>query len=173
MAAQYSARASLVRVPACSIGRECVTYQEGSGLEGAVAEDRKSEKVRVVDRRWFTAEGDVKDPALLDVPVPTPASAESAPVREAAPEEARPGGPDELPSKVGFLDLVDFLAQQAAALLSGQVPGRGRDPETARFFIDLLAVVQEKTAGRLAPEETRYLDDVLFQLRSLFVAATR
>jgi len=142
-------------------------------VEGAVAEDRKNEKVRVVDRRWFTAEGDVKDPEIRDTPPPTPPSAENVPVREVAPEEARPGGPGELPSNVGFLDLVDFLAQQAVALLSGQVPGRGRDPETARFFIDLLAVVQDRTAGRLAPEETRYLEDVLFQLRSLFVAATR
>ena len=149
-------------------------------MEGGVAEDMKDEKVRVVDRRWFTAEGDLKDPAPLKAaaaapapapPMPPPKSPSPAP--ETAQEQALIEDVADLPSKVGFLDLVDFLAQQAVALLSGQVPGRGRDPGTARFFIDLLAVVQEKTTGRLAPEETRYLDDVLFQLRSLFVAATR
>jgi hypothetical protein len=148
-------------------------------VEGAVAEDRKDERVRVVDRRWFTAEGDLKDPAAPKAAAPAPASAPMPPPKPPSPtpqapqEQAFAGDVAGLPSKVGFLDLVDFLAQQAVALLSGQVPGRGRDPEMARFFIDLLGVVQEKTAGRLAPEETRYLDDVLFQLRALFVAATR
>jgi hypothetical protein len=179
MAGEYTAAVPLVTVAACSIGRECVTYQEGRGVEGAVAEDRNNEKVRVVDRRWFTAEGDLKDPAPPKAaaptapPAPMPPPEPHSPTPEAPQERASAGDVAGLPSKVGFLDLVDFLAQQAVALLSGQVPGRGRDPETARFFIDLLAVVQEKTAGRLSPEETRYLDDVLFQLRSLFLAATR
>jgi hypothetical protein len=153
-----------------------------------VADEDKDDKVRVVDRRWFTAEGELKDGAPAapaeaapssphDTPPPEAASAPPSPAPSAGPEArgARPPtlGADEPPSEVGFLDLVDFLAQQALALLSGQIPGRGRDPAMARFFIDLLGVVQEKTSGQLAPEETRYLEDVLFQLRSLFVAATR
>lgn len=135
-----------------------------------MADEKKDDKVRVVDRRWFNADGELKEPA------PTRPAARSAPA-PAAPETANSQGTasdaDQLPSKVGFLDLVDFLAQQAVALLSGQAPGRGRDPVAARFFIDLLGVVQEKTAGQLAPEENRHLEDILYQLRSLFVAATR
>ena len=138
-----------------------------------MADEKKDDKVRVVDRRWFNADGELKEPA------PTRPAARSAPAPPvpAAPETANSQGTasdaDQLPSKVGFLDLVDFLAQQAVALLSGQAPGRGRDPVAARFFIDLLGVVQEKTAGQLAPEENRHLEDILYQLRSLFVAATR
>jgi len=139
-----------------------------------VVDEKKDDKMRVVDRRWFTAEGDLKDPAS---PKPTAPPITPPPPAPPAPEpddaQGTAGGADQLPSKVGFLDLVDFLAQQAVALLSGQVPGRGRDPVMARFFIDLLGVVQEKTSGQLAPEENRYLEDILFQLRSLFVAATR
>ena len=129
-------------------------------------------KVRVVDRRRFTADGDAIEPESAPRPEPSPDADErptaSPPASEPAAQE-----PPSSPSAVGFLDLVDFLAQQAAALLAGQIPGRGRDPQTARFFIDLLAVVQDKTAGQLSSEEARYLEDVLFQLRSLFVAATR
>ena len=144
-----------------------------------MAEDRKDERVRVVDRRSFTAAGDLKDPAAAKAAPPAPAPAPNPP--PAPPDssadvpqvEAGAGDAPAFPSKVGFLDLVDFLAQQAVALLSGQVPGRGRDPVMARFFIDLLGVVQEKTSGQLAPEENRYLEDILYQLRSLFVAATR
>jgi Domain of unknown function (DUF1844) len=150
-----------------------------------VADEIKDDKVRVVDRRWFTAEGELKDsgaPAAAPSPTAATPRAEPAPSPPAAtpptgsqttPAAPSAAGKDEAPSEVGFLDLVDFLAQQAVALLSGQIPGRGRDPVMARFFIDLLGVVQEKTSGQLAPEETRYLEDVLFQLRSLFVAATR
>ena len=129
-------------------------------------------KVRVVDRRRFTADGDAIEPESAPRPEPSPDADErptaSPPASEPAAQE-----PPSSPSAVGFLDLVDFLAQQAAALLAGQIPGRGRDPQTARFFIDLLAVVRDKTAGQLSSEEARYLEDVLFQLRSLFVAATR
>jgi hypothetical protein len=131
-----------------------------------VVDEKKDDKMRVVDRRWFTAEGDLKDPTS---PKPVAPPTTPPPPAPPAPEPGNSQGPesvaDQLPSKVGFLDLVDFLAQQAVALLSGQIPGRGRDPVAARFFIDLLGVVQEKTAGQLAPEENRYLEDILFQMR--------
>jgi hypothetical protein len=139
-----------------------------------VVDEKKDDKMRVVDRRWFTAEGDLKDPTSpRPVALPTTPPPPAPPTPELKDPQGTAGGADQLPSKVGLPDLVDFLAQQAVALMSGQIPGRGRDPVMARFFIDLLGVVQEKTAGQLAPEENRYLEDILFQLRSLFVAATR
>ena len=155
-------------------------------------------KVRVIDRRRFTTEGEMRAPESVPVAEPrpeatppvvaTPAEPEPAPAREDAHAAAEPQAtfdqvlgseaepvvaPGALPSGPGIGDIVDLLAQQAMAFLSGQVPGRGRDPATARYFIDLLGVLKEKTAGRLTLEETNFLDDVLYQLRSLFVAATR
>ena len=132
-----------------------------------MAEDNDA-KVKVVDRRRFTVDGEEIEPAAAPAP-----AAEATPGPEPPPAAENLPEPPPAPPAIGILDLVDFLAQQAAALLSGQVPGRGRDPQTARFFIDLLAVVQEKTTGQLSGEEARYLEDVLYQLRSLFVAATR
>ncbi len=135
--------------------------------------DESESKVKVVDRRWFTSEGDLKEGRAAESASPPPPTPEpAAPPVEPADSGGREAG-ERPPATVGFLDLVDFLAQQAAALLSGQIPGRGRDPETARFFIDLLGVVQEKTAGQISGEEASYIEDVLYQLRSLFVAATR
>jgi len=148
-----------------------------------LSEERKDAKVKVIDRRWLDADGTPKDP-LASHPA-EPAAPQATGVPEPPPPASRPtvpligadekesGAPGSPPSEAGFLDLVDFLAQQAVALLSGQVPGRGRDPATARFFIDLLGVLQEKTAGKLGREEASYLEDVLYQLRSLFLAATR
>ena len=131
--------------------------------------EERDGKVKVVDRRWFTTEGDLKDETELQAPASVILPREIEPEDQPKPDsEAGPAV-----STVGFLDLVDFLAQQAAALLSGQIPGRGRDPQMTRFFIDLLAVVQDKTKGQLSVEEASYLEDILYQLRSLFVAATR
>jgi hypothetical protein len=136
-----------------------------------VAEETEA-KVKVVDRRRFTVDGEAVEPSEAAPPA-APQAAEDPPAASPPEPAEQPPGPGSPPPAIGFLDLVDFLAQQAAALLSGQIPGRGRDPQTARFFIDLLAVVEEKTAGQLSGEEARYLEDVLYQLRSLFVAATR
>ncbi len=39
------------------------------------------------------------------------------------------------------------------------------NPQAARFFVDLLALVQDKTEGRRSPAESKELDDLLHQLR--------
>ena len=142
-----------------------------------MADERKPGDVKVVDRRWFTREGELKDP---DAAAPTTPEAAPQPAQVPEPQPAPAPEPQPPPeaeaagmAAPGFLDLVDFLAQQAAALLSGQIPGRGRDPAMARFLIDLLAVVKDRTKGQLAHEESRYLDDVLYQLQTLYLAATR
>lgn len=140
-------------------------------------EEKAKKQVKVIDRRWFTPDGELRED-LPPAPPPAPevSSTEAPPTPpQATPKEDAPRGRGgvHLPNRLSFFDLVDFFAQQALALLSGQIPGRGRDAETARYFIDLLGVVQEKTAAQLSPEEARYLDDVLFQLRALYVQATR
>jgi hypothetical protein len=46
-----------------------------------------------------------------------------------------------------------------------------KNPELARHFIDLLAVLQEKTRGNLTLEEQRLLENTLTELRFRFVQA--
>lgn len=43
----------------------------------------------------------------------------------------------------------------------------------AQQSIDLLAVLQEKTRGNLSAEEARFLDNMLFDLRMLFVQVSQ
>lgn len=137
--------------------------------------DASSKKqVKVIDRRWFTREGELRKD-LPETPPQKPAESSPSNSPTAPPEKPTPqeSGRVHFPNRLTFLDLVDFFAQQTLALLSGQVPGRGKDPQAARYFIDLLGVVQEKTSGQLTPEEARYIDEVLFQLRALYVQNTR
>ena len=46
------------------------------------------------------------------------------------------------------------------------------DLEQAKHLIDLLGVLQEKTAGNLTSDERRYLDSLLFDLRLQYVEAS-
>lgn len=148
-----------------------------------MSNEQSRRPIRVVDRRWFTTEGELRKPIPESEPAvepddktlraETPPESSSAALPSAAPEEEEVGGEVLLPSGVGFLDLVDALLRPAYALLSGQIPGGQPDPDGARYYIDLLEVLQTKTRGRLSPQETKVLDDALSQMRSLYLAAAR
>lgn len=101
--------------------------------------------------------------------------------KEAAKQEAPQPAADketeeELPMPpASFSLLVTMLASQAMMAL-GQMPhpvtGKAEvsKPE-AKHFIDLLAMLEEKTEGNLSGEETAMLSNMLHQLRMGFVAA--
>lgn len=72
-----------------------------------------------------------------------------------------------------FLELVNLLVMQAAVGLGGY-PGPGGErippnPIAAKHFIDLLEMLEKKTAGNLAEEEKRVLEAVLYELRMQYV----
>jgi hypothetical protein len=43
------------------------------------------------------------------------------------------------------------------------------DLEAAKYSIDILSVLKEKTKGNLTPDETRYLDGMLYEFRMRYV----
>lgn len=147
-------------------------------------------KIKVVDRRWFDESGQLRkgrpassapeepsesavrgesqkqhDEGVREAPSP---GAGREPAERSTPPESSSGAGVSWPSSVNFVQMVDFLAQQAMLLLSG---GQGipANPEQARIFIDFLGILEERTRGNLSPEEARILGDVLFQLRALYV----
>jgi len=68
------------------------------------------------------------------------------------------------------------MAQQAAIAL-GEIENpitkqREQHPEAARYIIDVLAMLQEKTAGNCTQEETDYLSGAVASLRTLYVQKT-
>lgn len=69
-----------------------------------------------------------------------------------------------------FASLVIGLAQQAQAALDGKLPGaEGKQREAAQALIDTLGMLEQKTAGRLEPEEARLLSEAVTPLRIRFV----
>lgn len=74
--------------------------------------------------------------------------------------------------EASFMALVQQLATQAL-LQMGLAAPQGRQPKLdldgARYAIDVLQVLQEKTRGNLTPEETKALAAILADLRAGFV----
>ncbi len=155
--------------------------------------EEEEKPIRVVDRRMFTADGELRpeyrtgaetDVAAAEPAAPPPSAAaarepraEPAPPPTSAkegpePSEERPEAP-----RGAFSLMVQLLAMPAYAAL-GMVPdpasGRQRvDRAAAREMIDLLAVLEQKTRGNLSFEESNFLSRVLYDLRLAFVEVSR
>ena len=132
--------------------------------------DEKNEPsgFKVVDRRAFTVEGSAREEKPPEARKAEP-PAEKAP----APQAAEPPEPELFDEPSDFETLVSYLSTTTMFQL-GLIPGPGGerippDMNNAHRTIDLLEVLQEKTRGNLTPDESRLLDDVLYELRMTFV----
>lgn len=136
-----------------------------------MSEDDSPRKIKVVDRRWFTDDGQLRQ----DRPVePTAATSEPKPAAGPKTEPQRPAsgapnaGAEKPATNPAFLELVATLAQQAELFLTG-AEGFPKQPEQAQRLIDYLGVLEAKTRGNLSAEESQLLSNIVFQLRKLYV----
>ncbi|HET6326754.1 MAG TPA: DUF1844 domain-containing protein [Planctomycetaceae bacterium] len=110
---------------------------------------------------------------------PSSESAQRAQATEPAPAEARhpePSTAREMPAPT-FADLVGLLSAQAMMFL-GLVPNPStQKAETqlpmARYFIDMISILEDKTAGQLTKEESNILDDTLHSLRMTYMQRSK
>ena len=127
-----------------------------------MAEEKKQEKKLIIDEDW-------KKEAQHEKEVLAAQEAEEKKKKETGPGE-RPAGP--LP-KGDFSALVSMLTTQALFALGVlQVQGqeeREPDLEMARYNIDMLETLEEKTKGNLTPEEQKALKNTLSELRMGYV----
>lgn len=141
-----------------------------------MAEDEKP--IRVVDRRMFTPEGELRPGFQPEETPEPPKPAPAAPAGEASPASpgSRPSGTDRATSQ-GFVTLLSFLASNVyAALGIDPVTGKAlsrRDTAAAQQMIEWLAVLEQKTRGNLSFEETDLLSRALYELRMAYVEAVR
>ncbi len=161
-----------------------------------MADPKHEESFRVIDRRLFNAEGEIRDEAAEERrkregepagahPPNSPAGAQK---KEASPAAAKPSAPKPEPAPVpapeaelpkpsrGFQMLINFVAQNAAMLLGAYPDPRGQamlDLEGARELIDMLDALREATRGNLAPDDDRLLLDVLGSLKLSYMEMTK
>ena len=89
--------------------------------------------------------------------------------KEKTEEKLSPRGP--LP-KGDFAALISMLVTQAFfALGMLQVEGQKKEPdlELAKYNIDMLETIQEKTKGNLSEEEEKVIENMLGQVRMAYV----
>jgi hypothetical protein len=136
---------------------------------------KQEEAFRVIDRRPFTAEGELRKEVVEEEEREARREAAKAPV--APPDPAKTGAalpPADLPKRLpAFENLVRMLGSNAAMVLGAYSdPRTGQpviDPEAARELIDMLDALHEKTKGNLAPEEDNMLLDLLGKLKMTFL----
>ena len=81
------------------------------------------------------------------------------------------------PEAVDFNFFITTLALQASISL-GQIPNPATNKKEenltqAKFLIDTLIMLQEKTKGNLNSDEAGLLENVLYELRMQYIAKTR
>jgi len=94
--------------------------------------------------------------------------------RRAPREETQPTGHDPLDDPASFISLIMSLASNAAASL-GMMPHpvtgeTGVDLKTAKHWIDVLGMLEKKTAGNLDPQEEQMVEGLLADLRMQYVS---
>jgi hypothetical protein len=123
-------------------------------------QEKEQEKKIIIDEDWKKEAEREKE--IL-------AAQEEAQKKEAQ-EDQRPPGP--LP-KGNFAALISMLTTQALFAL-GLIQVRGQDErkpdlEMARYNIDLLETLQEKTKGNLTKEEEKVLKNTISEIRMGYV----
>ena len=135
-----------------------------------IKEEGSSSGFRVVDRRPFSADGSRKDDVVADEKNEAAARATDRSAPREAPSEPRDPLDED---SSGFETLVTYLSTTAMFQL-GLIAGPSgehipADMPNAKRTLDLLEVLQEKTRGNLTANESRLLEDVLYELRMSFV----
>ena len=162
-----------------------------------MADPKQEESFKVIDRRLFNTEGEIRDEAVREErhkqeKEPSPASslnspASGAPKRETATpkgsQKSEPARPEAVPEAEGpkpsrgIQMLINFVAQNAAMLLGAYPDPRSGQPivdlEGARELIDMLDGLREASRGNLAAEDERLLLDVLGSLKLSYMEMTK
>jgi hypothetical protein len=143
-----------------------------------LSENKQEEAFRVIDRRPFTAEGEIRKDVVeaeerkAEREAQIEAARQPAPVPVAEGAAAQPAA-DAPKASPAFENLIRMIGSNAAMVLGAYAdPRTGQpviDPEAARELIDMLDTLHEKTKGNLAPEEDALLMDLLGKLKMTFL----
>lgn len=165
-----------------------------------IGQDENQEEVtfKVTDRRKFNPDGSVKEGVVIEPEEKKPEA--PATLRESGKPQSS-GSTDAFPTSISsasqkedadqlddeellgaddpasFINFLSTLATNAAAAL-GAVPHpatgqRSLDLDTGKYWLDVLAMIKEKTKGNLSPQESRIFDGLLADLRMQYVTMVR
>lgn len=153
-----------------------------------MAEQKPDEGFKVVDRRLFTEQGELRPDAAAQEwheeepksKAARPAGGEARGAKQSAgaasPAPEEPAAEERPPSR-GFQMLVDFLTRNIAAMLGGMAdPRTGQafvDLEGARELIDMMDALRETTRGNLAKSDEDLLLEVIGSLKLTYMEVSK
>ena len=157
---------------------------DGTPRELSAEEKEEAERAAAAAKAVAAAETAQSRPEAAKPPAPSQSS-EQLPRREAQarptsapPAQSEPAhtGRDPLDDPASFLSLIMSLASNAAASL-GMMPHpvtgeSGVDLNTAKHWIDVLGMLEQKTRGNLDGQEAQVLESLLADLRMQYVSLT-
>ena len=158
--------------------------------------------MKVLDKRKFNSDGSVREGVELPSEQPKESKKEETPIEgesrqtietfnestvekqaktgTTVPKDEEMFEEDDFPGAddpASFVNFLSTLASQAASSLGAMPhPATGQrtvDLETGKYWIDVLAMLNEKTEGNLHAQEKRLFEGLLSDLRMQFVALTR
>jgi hypothetical protein len=156
--------------------------------------DDEQPNFKVTDRRLFNPDGSPRDlppeekpepkvvsaqePAAAAAVAPEPAKPETSPTEAAAPSDAdEEFSAEDLADArdpASFVSFMMSIASNAASALGMMehpvTHQREVDIELGKHWIDILGMLQKKTAGNLTPQERRMLEGLLADLRMQYVS---
>lgn len=159
-----------------------------------IGKDESTEDVsfKISDRRKFNPDGSLREGVEIEPPKPREETTAAAPKSETIIKDAAETTPQsetaeddlfdesEIPGAedpASFVNFLSTLATNAIAALGGMPhPATGQrtvDLETGKFWIDILAMLKEKTKGNLHPQESRLLEGLLGDLQMQYVQLVR
>jgi Domain of unknown function (DUF1844) len=142
--------------------------------------DNKEDGFKVIDRRPFTAEGEIRKEVVEEQEREAKREEVKAEAKATANANAEAAGKPaaDVPKKLpAFENLVRMIGSNAAMVLGAYAdPNTGQpmlDPDAARELIDMLDALQQKTKGNLAPEEDEMLLDLLGKLKLTYLEISK
>ena len=140
-----------------------------------MSEHKQDEGFKVIDRRPFTAEGEIRKEVVEEQEREARREEVKEKAVQAAAEKAAAAAPmADAPKRLpAFENLVRMIGSNAAMVLGAYAdPRTGEpviDPEAARELIDMLDALHTKTKGNLAPEEDSMILDLLGKLKMTYL----
>jgi hypothetical protein len=147
---------------------------DGSPRELSPEERAENERAAASAAAAISAERQIPTPSTAPPPPESPAPPESQPERPAPKHERTHAGGDPLDDPASFLSLIMSLASNAASSL-GMMPHpvtgeSGVDLKTAKHWIDVLGMLEQKTHGNLDEQEAQVVESLLADLRMQYVS---
>lgn len=146
-----------------------------------MAEEKKQEKKIIIDEDWKSKAQQEKDVLKEKEKIGKSADAKASIFAKATTDKLADRGEDggqeqqyQLPAG-DFGALISLLATQAMFAMGLITTEKDKEPKKdlrlAKFHIDMLEALEEKTKGNLTEQETKFLSGTLSQLRMGFVSA--